>query len=63
MGSIPGPAQWVKGSSVAIAAAQVETVARIQSLVQEVPYTMGAAIKKTKQNKLLMKLEIQITAQ
>ena len=33
MGSIPGPAQWVKESSVAVI------------LTQELPYAMGAAIK------------------
>ena len=45
MGSIPGPAQWVKGSGVA-AVAQVTAVALIQSLARELPYATGAAIKK-----------------
>ena len=45
MGSSPGPAQWVKGSGSAAPAAQ------IQSLVQELPYAMGAAIKKKKKKK------------
>ena len=39
MGLIPSLAQWVKGSSVAVAAAQ------IQSWAQELPYAVGAAIK------------------
>ena len=38
--SIPGPAQWVKGSGVASAVAQV------QSLDRELPCAMGAAINK-----------------
>ena len=45
-GSIPSPGQWVKGSGVATAAAQVSAVAWIQSLVQELPRTTGTAIKK-----------------
>ena len=40
MGSIPSPAQWVKGSDVAAA------VAQIQSLAPERPYVMGAVVKK-----------------
>ena len=39
MGLIPSPAQWVQGSGVATA------VAKIQSLVQDLPYAMGVAIK------------------
>ena len=39
---IPSLAQWVKGYSIAIAAAQ------IQSLAWEFPYTAGVAIKKKK---------------
>ena len=38
VGSIPGPAQWLKGSGVAAAA-------QIQSLAREFPYAMIAAIK------------------
>ena len=38
--SIPSLAQWVKGSNVAAA------VAQIQSLAWESPYATGAAIKK-----------------
>ena len=38
MGSIPGPAQWVKGPSVATA------VAQIRSLAWELPHAMGTAI-------------------
>ena len=45
MGVIPGPAQWVKGSRVATAAVQ------IQSLVQELPYAMGAAVKLKKKKR------------
>ena len=44
-GLIPGVAQWVKGFGVAAAVAQVTAGAQIQSLAQELPYTMGAAIK------------------
>ena len=40
MGSIPGLMQWVKGSSVAAATAQ------IQSLAREFLYVMGEAIRK-----------------
>ena len=42
MGLIPGPTQWVKGSSSATA------VAEIQSLAQELPN--GDAIKKKKKS-------------
>ena len=41
-GSIPSPAQWVKGSSVASGAAWT------QSLAGELPYAMGVALKKKK---------------
>ena len=44
MGSIPGQAQWVKGSSVATAVSQFAAVAQIWSLAWEFPYAMGAAI-------------------
>ena len=51
-GSIPSPSQWVKGSSIATAVAQVTAATQIQSPAQELPYAVGAAIKiKTKQNK------------
>ena len=46
--SIPGLAQWVKGSGVAAAVAQVTAVAQIQSLPRELPCTVGVAIKKKK---------------
>ena len=39
---IPGPVQWVKGSGVAAAAAQ------IQSLAGERPYATSTVIKKKK---------------
>ena len=42
---MPGMAQWAKGSGVATAAAQVIAVARIQSLAQELPYAVVAAVK------------------
>ena len=45
MGFIPSLMQWVKGSGIAIVAAQVETVAQIQSLAWELRYATGAAIK------------------
>ena len=50
IGLISSQAQWVKGSSVAAAAAtvQVQAAAQIQSLAQELPYAMGVAIKKKK---------------
>ena len=41
-------AQGVKGSGVAAAAAQVAAMAQIQSLAQELPCAVGAAIKKEK---------------
>ena len=44
VGLIPSPAQWVKGSRVTIAAAQVAAVARIQSLPWELPYATDAGI-------------------
>ena len=40
VGSIPGPAQWVRGSGIPAA------VALRQSLVQELPYATSVAIKK-----------------
>ena len=49
-GSIPGPAQWVKGSNIATVAARVAAVARIHSLSWELLYSMGAAIKNQNQN-------------
>jgi len=45
---IPGPVQWVKGSSIAAPVAQVATGAQIQSLAQKLPYTIYAAEKKKK---------------
>ena len=41
MGSIPNLAQWVKGSSIAVA------VARTQSLAQELPCAVGLSINHT----------------
>ena len=48
MGSTPGPVQWVKGSGVAAAAAQVTTAAHIQSLAWELLCTVSVAIKQNK---------------
>ena len=44
-GLIPGLVQWVKGSDIAAAAAQVAAVAQLQSLARELPYAVGVAIK------------------
>ena len=46
MCSILGPAQWVKGSGVATAAASVAGRVQIQSLAQELTYVMYVAIRK-----------------
>ena len=42
---IPGLAQWVKGSGIAVAVVWVTVVAQIQLLAQELPYAVGVAIK------------------
>ena len=42
--STSGPAQWVKESGIAAAAAKVEAAAQIQSLAWECPYAVVAAI-------------------
>ena len=47
-GSIPSPAQWVKGSGIAAAVAWITAVAQIQSLAWELPYALGRPKKKTK---------------
>ena len=44
--------QWVKGSGVAVAMAQVTAVAQIQSMAQKLPYAMGVAIKKKKEKRM-----------
>ena len=44
--SIPGPEQWVKGSNIAAAAAQ------ILSLALELPHAVGVAIKKKRKKKV-----------
>ena len=46
--STPGQVQWVKGSDVAAALAQVAPVAWIQFLAWELSYAAGMAIKKKK---------------
>ena len=45
---IPGPLQWVKGSGIATAVAEVTAVARTQSLAGNLSYAAGVAIKKKK---------------
>ena len=37
--------QWFKGSGIAIAVVWVTAVTRIQSLIWELPYNVGVAIK------------------
>ena len=53
-GSIPGPAQWVKGFGVAAAPVRITAVAQSQSLAWELPYATGAAIKINKQKKMIL---------
>ena len=48
VGLIPGPAQWVKGYAVHVAAA------RIQSLDQEFPYAVSAAIRIKKKLEIIL---------
>ena len=49
---VPTVVQWVKGSGIVTAMAQVTAAAQIQSLAQELPYALGAALKnKTMQQK------------
>lgn len=48
---IPGPAQWVKGSSAAAAAVGIAAVVWIQSLARELPRAMNTAKKTITQNK------------
>ena len=45
LGSVPGPAQWVKGSGVVPAMTQVTALAWIRSLVLELPCAAHATIK------------------
>ena len=45
IGSIPWPAQLLKGSGIATVVAEVAAVAWIQSLAQGLPHATGAAIK------------------
>ena len=49
--SILGLAQWVKGSGIAAAGAQVTAMTHIQSLAWEIAYAMGVAIKLKKKKK------------
>ena len=53
-GSIPGLAQWIKGSSIAAAVAEAAPLARIQTLAQELPYTVGDPIKKKKKKERIL---------
>ena len=57
MGSIPRPAQWIKGSSFATAMAQVAAAAHIQSLAQELSHAVGMAIKNKNKQKTGKRLE------
>ena len=45
VGSIPGPAQWVKGSGIAATASWVATVVHTQSPAEQLPYAVGPALK------------------
>ena len=47
-GSIPGPVQQVKISSIAAAVAQVTAPAQIRSLAEELPEATGTAKKREK---------------
>ena len=49
---IPSPVQWVKGSSIAAAVAQVTIATRILSLAWELRYAVGAAVKKKNEIKI-----------
>ena len=44
VGSIPSLVQWVKGSCIATAKAELVFVVQIQSLAWELPYALGVAI-------------------
>ena len=69
-GLIPGLAQWVKdlalpepwcrlqtrfGSSVAVAWCRTATVAATRSLAWEIPYAAGAALKRQKKKKKIVR--------
>lgn len=58
VGSISSPAQWVKRSTIAAAAAKVTAVAQILFLAQQLPYAAGVDIKINKQwvSRLIMLL-------
>ena len=49
--SIPGPVQWIKGSGIDTAMAEVASVVWVQSLAQELPYAVSIAIKFLKRKK------------
>ena len=49
-GSLPGPAQWVKGP-VWLAVVQASATAPIQPLAWELPYAAGAVLKRQKRKK------------
>ena len=53
MGSVPNLAHWVKGSGVAVAAAQ------IRSLAQEFPHAASAAKQEEKEKKKKKKKKVK----
>ena len=79
VGSIPSPAQWVKGSSVAMSCdvghrhssdpellwlwCRLAAAALIQPLAWELPYVAGMALKKQKNNKKKQKTGVSIVVQ
>ena len=48
---IPGPAQWLKGSGIAVAVVWLAATAQIRPLAWELPYAVGEALQRPKQNK------------
>ena len=52
---MPSPAQWVKGTGIAIALVQVSAVARIQSLAWKLRYLMDIPPKKVGDSACLKK--------
>ena len=68
MGLIPCLVQGVKGSSVATVVVYVTAASQIQSLAQELPCAVGAAMKKISKNKnsylyinFLLKMQLHVT--
>ena len=58
MGSIPGPAQWVKDPALLWLQlwCRMAATALIQPLAWELPYAAGVALKRQRQKKLLFSL-------